>query len=160
MGRALHSWPMPSSLEPFSGTETFAAPQERVFAVVTNLDALAAAMPGLVSSEKADEWTLKAVVRPGLSFLGGQIKLTVSIAEKSPPDSALLRVAGQSIGVSMNIESRLKLSPAEGGTKLDWEARVFDMKGLIAAVPAGLIRAAAQKVIGDGWNALRKQVEE
>ena len=151
---------MPSSLEPFSGTEPFAAPRERVFAVLTDLDALAAAMPGLVSSARVDQRTLKAVVKPGLSFLGGQIKLTVSIVETSGPDSALLRVEGKSIGVSMNVESRLKLSPAEGGgTKLDWEARVYDMKGLIAAVPAGLIRAAAEKVIRDGWQALRGQVE-
>lgn len=151
---------MPAALEPFSGSETFAAPQQRVFDVVTNLDTLAAAMPGLVSSEKLDEGTLKAVVRPGLAFLGGQIRLTVSIVETSPPDSAVLRVEGKSIGVSMKVESRLKLSPAEGGgTRLDWEARVYDMKGLIAAAPAGLIRAAAQKVINDGWNALRERVE-
>ena len=56
---------MPSSLEPFSGTETFSATPERVFAVLTNLDALASAMPGLVSSEKVDQLTLKAVVKPG-----------------------------------------------------------------------------------------------
>ena len=138
---------MPSSLEPFSGSETFSAPPQRVFEVVTNLDTLASAMPGRVSSEKVDERTLKAVVKPGLAFLGGQIKLTVSIVETSPPDSAVMRVEGKSIGVSMNVESRLKLSPAEGGTRLDWEARVYDMKGLIAAAPAGLIRAAAQKVL-------------
>ena len=117
-------------------------------------------MPGRVSSEKVDERTLKAVVKPGLAFLGGQIKLTVSIVETSPPDSAVMRVEGKSIGVSMNVESRLKLSPADGGTRLDWEARVYDMKGLIAAAPAGLIRAAAQKVIGDGWSALREKVEK
>lgn len=152
---------MPSSLDPFSGAETFAAPPESVFAVLTDLDALPAAMPGLVSSEKVDDRTLKAIVRPGFSFMTGQIRLTLTIPESRPPKFALMRVAAASIGVGMNIESKLNLSPIEEGrsTRMAWEARVFDMKGLITAVPAGLIRAAADKVITDGWKSLRARIE-
>lgn len=152
---------MPTSLEPFSGEEVFEAPPERVFAVLTDLDALPTAMAGLVSSEKVDDRTLRAVVRPGFSFMSGQIRLTLSISETLPPKFALMRVAAASIGVGMNIESKLNLSPIEEGrnTRLAWEARVHDMKGLITAVPAGLIRAAADKVIRDGWKSLRARIE-
>src|SRR5688500_18445750 len=152
---------MATSLEPFFGEETFAAPQAVVFGVLTDLDAVAAAMPGLVSSQKVDERTLKAVVRPGFSFMSGQVRMTLTLAEAQPPEFALMRVSAQSIGVSMNIESRLSLSPLDDGraTRLAWEARVYDMKGLISAVPAGLVRAAAEKVITDGWKALRVRIE-
>lgn len=152
---------MPTALDPFSGEETFAAPPERVFAVLTDLDALPTAMAGLVSSENVDDRTLRAVVRPGFSFMSGQIRLTLSISETLPPKFALMRVAAASIGVGMNIESKLNLSPIEEGrsTRLAWEARVHDMKGLITAVPAGLIRAAADKVIRDGWKSLRARIE-
>lgn len=151
---------MASSLEPFTGQETFAAPQERAFAVLTDLEAVVAAMPGLVSSERVDERAIKAVVRPGLSFLGGQVRQTLRLVEADPPRSALMRIDATSVGVSMSIETRLSLSGTEGGrTLLDWQVRVFDMNGLITAVPAGLIRAAAEKVISDGWKALTKRIE-
>jgi carbon monoxide dehydrogenase subunit G len=152
---------MPSSLEPFSGQETFVAPPQRVFDVLTDLDALPSAMPGLVSSEKVDDRTLSAVVRPGFSFMTGQIRLTLTVPEARPPKFALMRVAAASIGFGMNIESKLNLSPIEESrsTLLAWEARVYDMKGLITAVPAGLIRAAADKVITDGWKSLRAGIE-
>ena len=152
---------VPASLEPFSGEETFAAPPAVVFGGLTDLQAVAAAMPGLVSSQKVDERTVKALVRPAFSFMSGQVRVTLTLVEAQPPDSALMRVAAQSIGVSMNIESRLSLSPLDDGraTRLAWESRVYDMKGLISAVPAGLVRAAAQKVIADGWKALRVRIE-
>src|SRR5687768_9552171 len=153
---------MPTSLEPFFGEETFAAPPQRVFAVLTDLDALPAAMPGLVSSQRVDDRTLKAVVRPGFSFMAGQIRLILTIPESRPAKFALMRVAATSIGVAMSIESKLNLSPVGDGqhTRLAWEARVHDMKGLITAVPAGLIRAAADKVITDGWKSLRTCIEQ
>jgi carbon monoxide dehydrogenase subunit G len=153
---------MPASLEPFSGVETFTAPPAQVFAALTDLDALPAAMPGLVSSERVDDRTLKAVVRPGLTFMAGQIRLTLTLEERRPPAFAVMRVVAASIGVAMNIDTKLDLSPIgeEGqSTRLNWEARVHDMRGLITAVPGGLIRAAADKVITDGWKAMRSRIE-
>jgi carbon monoxide dehydrogenase subunit G len=152
---------MPTALDPFSGDETFAAPPSRAFAVLTDLDALAAAMPGLVSSERVDERTLKAVVRPGLSFMTGQVRLTLVLVEARPDEHATMHVAAASIGVGLSIDAELSLSPLDDGrrTRLAWEARVHDMKGLIAAVPAGLVRAAADKVITDGWQSLRPRIE-
>ena len=153
---------MPTSLDPFSGEETFAAPPAQVFAALTDLDALPAAMPGLVSSERVDDRTLKAVVRPGFTFMAGQIRLTLTLEESRPPEFVMMRVAAASIGVGMNIETKLNLASigVDGQhTRLNWEARVYDMKGLITAVPGGLIRAAADKVITDGWKALRSRIE-
>ena len=111
---------------------------------------------------RADARTLKAVVRPGFSFLGGQIRLTVTLAESTPPTGALMRVHAQGIGVQMNVESRLALEPLDGGarTRLAWTARGHDFKGLVVAVPATLVRAAADKTITDGWRALRPRIEQ
>ena len=153
---------MPASLEPFSGEELFNATPKKAFAVLTDLEALPSAMPGVASSQRLDERTLKATVRPGFSFVGGQIRLTLHLVEASAPASAVMRVEAQGIGMSMQVESRLVLSPLDDGrrTRLAWVARVSEIKGLITAVPAGLIRAAAEKTISDGWNRLRARIEE
>ncbi len=152
---------MATSLEPFSGEETLAATPERVYAALTDLDSLAKSMPGLVSSERLDDRTLRAVVRPGFSFIRANLKLNVSLTDSKPPTDAALRIMAQSIGVSMQVDSRVKIEGHDGGstTKVLWEARVGELSGLVAAVGPSLIRAAADKVIRDGWEAIRKQVE-
>jgi len=144
----------------FGGEEHFSASPEKLFELLTNLDAMAATIPDLVSAEKVDERTMKCVVRPGFSFLRGTMKLTISLGEVQRPESAAMSVAAQGIGVSMNVISQLNISPAEGGSRLDWTARIQELKGLISAVSPGLIKAAADQVIRHAWSQVRQQLGE
>ena len=70
----------------FGGQERFAASPEKVYALLTNLDAMAATIPDLVSAEKSDDArTLKCVVRPGFSFLRGTMRLAISLGDCRSP---------------------------------------------------------------------------
>jgi carbon monoxide dehydrogenase subunit G len=153
---------MTASLEPFAGLETLAATPPRVFAALTDLEALARAMPGLVSCERGEGAVppqVKAVVRPGLSFLSANLRLGITLAQAVAPKSATIHVAAQSIGVSMRIEANIRIEPkGENAALVSWEARVDQMSGLITAVGPSLIRAAADKVIRDGWDAIRRSL--
>jgi uncharacterized protein len=151
---------MGNPVNEFGGVEHFAAPPEKLYALLTDLDAMAATIPDLVSSEKVDARTLKCVVRPGFSFLRGTMKLTIVLGETQPPTSAAMSVAAQGIGVAMNVLSQLTISPAPDGSRLDWTARIQELKGLISAVSPGLIKAAADQVIRHAWNQVRKQLDE
>ena len=144
----------------FGGEEHFRASPEKLYGLLTNLDALAATIPDLVSSERADERTLKCVVRPGFSFLRGTMKLAISLGETSPPECATMSVAAQGIGVGMNVISQLAIAADGDGSKLTWSANVAELKGLIAAVSPGLISAAADQVIRHAWTQVRKQLGE
>jgi carbon monoxide dehydrogenase subunit G len=152
---------MATTIEPLTGTEVFAASPSRVHATLTDLDVLSQVMPGAVAAERVDDRTIRCTVRPGFSFLRASMRVTVTIADSAPPSSVTIHMAAQGIGVSMNVESRLRISPEQGGAacRLDWEARITEMKGLITAVSPGLIRAAADQVVRDGWKALRLRVE-
>ncbi|HEX4130513.1 MAG TPA: carbon monoxide dehydrogenase subunit G [Pirellulales bacterium] len=143
----------------FSGEEHFAAPPERVFAVLTDLDTIAATIPDLQSSERVDANTLKCVVRPGFSFLRGTLKLTLTVADVVPPTSATMHVEGQGIGMGMTVDSRLRLGPEPGGTKLAWAAEVSQLKGLVATISAALITAAADQIVRNAWQQVRAKVE-
>src|SRR5688500_3780765 len=96
----------------FGGEELFAAPQQTVYAMLVDLDALAAGIPDVVSAERVDDHSLRAVVRPGFSFLRGTMKLKIELSELEPPTSALMRIDSQGIGVSMVVESRMRLEPS------------------------------------------------
>ena len=144
----------------FGGEERFASPPEKVYRLLTDLDVMAATIPDVVSSEKVDDNTLKCVVRPGFSFLRGKLKLAISLAETHPPQSAVMNVSGQGIGVSMDVVSRLNLAAEGDGTLLTWSASVEQLKGLIAAVSPSLIKAAADQVIRHAWKQVRTQLGE
>jgi carbon monoxide dehydrogenase subunit G len=143
----------------FGGEERFDAPPQKVYALLTDLDAMARTIPDLVSAEKADERTLRCVVRPGFSFLRGTMKLAISLADCQPPEQAAMNVEAQGIGVAMTVASQLRVVPEGDGTLLAWQARVEQLKGLIAAVSPGLIKAAADQVIRHAWGEVRKELE-
>jgi carbon monoxide dehydrogenase subunit G len=143
----------------FHGTEQFAVTPQRLFAVVTDLDALAASIPDLVSSERVDERSLRCVVRPGFSFLRGSLKLHLRLDDLQPPETAKMLVDSQGIGVTMRAESQLRITPESAGSRLDWETRVVEMKGLIASVSPGLIQAAANQVTKTAWQKFRERLD-
>lgn len=144
----------------FGGEETFAAPPEKLFGLLTNLDAMAATIPDLESSEKVDDHTLKCVVRPGFSFLRGKMNLAISLGETSPPKRAAMNVTASGIGVSMEVVSQLDVSAEGAGSRLKWSARVDKRKGLISAVSPTLIKGAADQVIRHAWQQVRQQLGE
>ena len=150
---------MTSPIE-FAGEEQFQASSDRVYALLTDLDAMAGTIPDLVSSERTGDRTLKCVVRPGFSFLRGTMKLQIDLADLQPPERAVMQVAAQGIGVSMRIVSQLQVTPEGSGAKLVWSAQVDQLKGLVAALSPSLIKAAADQVIRHAWTQVRKQLGE
>jgi carbon monoxide dehydrogenase subunit G len=157
----------------FGGVEEFTATAARVFAVVTDFDVLARVLPDVESSERVDANTLRCVVRPGFSFLRGKLNVTIVRQDQAAgdPRSARYRVESKAIGVQIVVETSLRVeasptgdaaadaSEAAGGkagerAKLHWQARVVERKGLVAAVSASLLKAAAEKVIQATWQRL------
>lgn len=144
----------------FGGEEHFTASADRVYALLTNLDAMAGTIPDLVSSEKVDDLTMKCVIKPGFSFLRGTMRTTISLSECQSPERATMNVDAQGIGVGMGIVSQLRVVPEGTGSRLEWNARIEHVKGLISAVSPSLIKAAADQVIRHAWSSVRKELGE
>ncbi|HET6883255.1 MAG TPA: SRPBCC domain-containing protein [Pirellulales bacterium] len=144
----------------FGGDESFATAPERLFATLTDLDTLAGTIPDLVSSERPDPQTLKCVVKPRFSFLRASLRLTISLTDVVPPHSALMHIAGQGIGASIEISSSLNIEPEGAGSRLHWAATIERTGGLMATVPAGLMKGAADQVIRQAWQQVRVRLGE
>lgn len=151
---------MTNAATQFGGEEIFAASPERAFAVLTDLDALAASIPDLVSAERPDANTLRCVVKPGFSFLRGTLKLAITIADLEPPHSATMTVVAQGIGVSMQVRSSIEIEAAETGSRLRWSATLERMTGLLSSVSPGLVKAAADQTIRHAWRQVRQRLGE
>lgn len=147
-----------SNLPEFGGEEVFDAPPERVYAAVTDLDTLASTIPDMVSSERPDSQTLKCVVKPHFSFLRATLRLTITLTDLHAPESATMHITAQGIGASLDISSSLRIEPQGSGARLHWTARIDRAGGLMATVPAGLMKGAADTVIRQGWQQVRERL--
>ncbi|MFT3685946.1 MAG: SRPBCC domain-containing protein [Phycisphaerales bacterium] len=151
---------MASLTDPFSGEETFNASPAKVFAVLTNLDTYAKAIPGLVSAEKAaDGKSMKIAVKPGLSFIGGTVKANMRIPETKQDQGLLMVIESSGVGMTLDLEAGMDIAPEGTGAKVKWTGRVTKYSGLVKLAPPALVRGAADKVVKDGWAELRKQIE-
>ncbi|HEX5444636.1 MAG TPA: SRPBCC domain-containing protein [Pirellulales bacterium] len=144
----------------FGGEEKFAAPPERLFAMLTDLDALAASIPDLVSADRPDANTLHCVVKPGFSFLRGTLRLAIAVEDVQPPRSAAMTIAAHGIGVSMQVRSSIEVEPADTGSRLRWTASLERMTGLLSSVSPGLVKAAADQTIRHAWRQVRQRLGE
>lgn len=142
------------------GVEHFKSPPEEVYRVVTDIDLMPELIPDLQSFEKVNDHHLKCVVRPGFSFIRGKLNISIQMKDLQPPESALMQIAARGIGTEIDIESRFKLTPENGGTEMAWAAKVVRLKGLVATVSPALTSAAAGVVLRTGWEQIRKQLGE
>jgi carbon monoxide dehydrogenase subunit G len=151
---------MSSAALEFGGTELFEATPQRLFEVLTDLDMLPQSIPDLQSSERIDERILRCVVRPGLAFIRGTMKLRIELLDLQPPTAATMQIDAQGIGATIQVQSQMKLTAEGPATRLDWEAAITQRKGLVATVSAALIRGAADQVMRHGWEQIRAKLAE
>ena len=147
--------------EPFSGTEILDAPPHEVHAFLVDLDRLVAIVPGLVKKEIGEDGICRTTIRPGFSFIKANLKQDFQIIDHVPHEKVVVGVEAKGIGNKFGVKSTLDLVPHEDDrTKLDWEAEIVHMSGLVAAVGTTIIRAAADQVIKQGFEAMRKAIAE
>src|SRR5262249_38743132 len=90
--------------------------------------------------------------------LRGTLKLTISIVDLKPPESASMKVSAAGIGARIEVTSSLQIAAAETGSALTWSASVTELKGLAATISRPLISAAADQGIRKAWQGLRKDL--
>jgi carbon monoxide dehydrogenase subunit G len=102
-----------------AGERTFAAPPERVFALLTDPDVIAGAMPGVRSHRVLDEDHWEAKVKLPLPLLPA-VTVQMEVVERRPPTHAGLRAHSHVV----QITSRFDLRPEGPGTAMRWQTEV------------------------------------
>jgi carbon monoxide dehydrogenase subunit G len=109
-----------------------------------------------ISVSEADQAV--CTIRPGFAFARGTLKLTILVAEAVPESRIRLLLQTKGIGSSSEVEATLTLTAQDNGTRIHWTVDILNLGGLLKAVPHGLIKAAAQKVIADLWASVEAQL--
>ena len=145
----------------FQGTLTIAAPRPRVWAFLTDAEAVGACAPGLESLE---------IVTPGERFRAvaavgfGNVKVRfvneVDWLELEEPTHARMKVHGTAPGSAVDATSEMELADrADGATELRWSADVA-VVGTIASLAARLMGGVAQRLTDAFFERVRARIEE
>ena len=111
-----------------SGERRFAAPPERVFALLTDADVVASAMPAVRSHSviDADHWEAK--VKPPLP-LAPTLTIRFEVQERRPYEHAALRAHGG----GADVLSRFDLQADAEGTTMRWETQL-ELGGVLGKI--------------------------
>lgn len=142
-----------------TGTQTFNAPRERVWAALLDIEALKRLIPGVESLEEVEPNTYRGVARIGVANIKGEYTGTVRLSDLNPPES--YSIAGEGRGKPGHVKGHgwIRLTEdAPTTTTLHFEGDL-QVGGPVAAVGQRLIEGAAKMLVNQGLKALAAHVE-
>ena len=143
----------------FSGTQTVAAPIEKVWAFLFDVNNVAACAPGFQSLEVLEEEQWKAVVAVGVGAVKAKFTVNITRPEMQEPEHMTMKGRGKAPGSAVDLFGDMLLTSLEGGeTRMDWKATVT-VSGTIASVGARLLQGTAERLTGQFFECLRTKLQ-
>lgn len=143
----------------FSGTQTVAAPIEKVWAFLMDVNNVAACAPGFQSLEVLGEEHWKAVVAVGVGAVKAKFTMDVTRDEMQEPEHMLIKGRGKAPGSAVDMSGQMHLSTTSSEeTQMDWKASVV-VSGTIASVGARLLQGTAERLTGQFFNCLKSTLQ-
>jgi carbon monoxide dehydrogenase subunit G len=143
----------------FEGDRRFAHPPAVVWPKFRDARFLIECVPDGTPTGKPTQDHADARVRPAFAFVRGTMDIALDVAQSVENKSLLVRIKSKGVGTSSEVEALLEFSDRDRGTYLHWTAEIKQLGGLLKAVPSGLIKGAAQKVIDGLWQRVTQRIE-
>jgi carbon monoxide dehydrogenase subunit G len=142
----------------FEGDKEFQLPAASLWGKLSDARFLVQCIPDVQSVSQAGPDAAAFTIRPGFSFVRGTLDVNLRVTEAIEQKSLRLHVASRGIGSTSALEAGFTLLPQSEHTEVHWTVDVTALGGLLKAVPQGLIKASAQKVIADVWASVEKNL--
>jgi carbon monoxide dehydrogenase subunit G len=142
----------------FDGKKTLVQNAEVCWNRLCDPGFLGRCIPDAESVSQSEPGKIQVKLRPGVSFVRGTLDVTIQIEKGEPEKSVRYSIHSRAIGSTSDAAATVRLEPAPVGTEVQWTVTIKTLGGLLKAVPHGLIKASAQKVITDIWSAVERQL--
>jgi carbon monoxide dehydrogenase subunit G len=134
------------------GQRRFSAPPERVFAVLTDPDVIASALPAMRSHSVVDEDHWVGKVKPPLPF-APSLTVRFEVLDRRPPEHAALHAHGGGVDCT----STFDLAADEAGTTMRWRTELH-LSGFLARFGGHGLEAVAQRQAARTLDAVERAV--
>jgi len=142
-----------------SGRTTIQAPRARVWAFLSDLDAMSGCTPDPGTIERVDDRHARIRATVGSGFLASELAVDLQLESLEPPDRVTIAATGQAAGTRLVGRVQVALGgPPEGPTTLDWQAHV-DLSGTFAAMGERMVEGSGRPLIERALDCVRSKVE-
>ncbi len=143
----------------FSGTQTIAAPIDKVWTFLLDVNNVAACAPGFQSLEILGEAGWKANVSVGVGSVKAKFVLDVTRPEMHEPEQMVVKARGKAPGSAVDLSGNMQLTAVDNAqTRMDWQANVV-VSGTIASVSGRLLQGTAEKITGQFFECLKSKLQ-
>jgi carbon monoxide dehydrogenase subunit G len=143
----------------FSGTQTIAAPIDKVWSFLVDVNNVAACAPGFQSLEVQGEEHWKAVVAVGIGAVKAKFTMDVTRPEMHEREAMIVKGRGKAPGSAVDMSGDMRLTALDDGqTQMDWKATVI-VSGTIASVGARLMQGTAERLTGQFFDCLKTTLQ-
>lgn len=142
-----------------SGSYTFNAPQDEVWALLMDPQVISKAIPGVENFHEVAENDYEAQIKLGIGAISGQYAGRVTITDVQPPTHYKMTVGGKGQRGFVNGTGEINLEPQEGKTVVHYTGDAA-LGGQLAGIGQRLIEGAARTIINQGFKSLEGQLAE
>lgn len=143
----------------FEGERSFSLAPDELLARLSDVAFLVECMPDVEAVHTCTTDQARVTIQPGLSFVRGALEVELGLHPQTAPGALGIHLTSRGIGSSADVVTHLQTLPADGGSLVRWSAEVVRLGGLLKLAPQGLIRGAAEKVINDAWDRVKRRLE-
>ena len=142
------------------GTTNIRAPRDQVWAFVTDANKVSECAPGVQSVEiVTPDQKFRVVASVGFGSVKATFVTDIEWLELDAPNRAKMKAHGKASGSAMDAISEMKLADGrDGSTDMKWTADVT-VVGSIASLAARLMGSVTQKLTGEFFNCMKKNIE-
>lgn len=142
-----------------SGSYTFDAPQEEVWALLMDPGAISKAIPGVESFTPVGDNDYEAQLKLGIGAISGQYAGRVTITDIQPPTHYKMTIGGKGQRGFVNGTGEINLEPQDSKTVIHYTGDAA-LGGQLAGIGQRLIEGAARTLINQGLKSLEGQLAE
>ncbi len=140
-----------------SGSYTFDAPQDDVWALLMDPDAISQAIPGVEKFHAVGENDYETHLKIGLGAVSGQYTGRVTLSDIDAPTHYHMKIGGKGQRGFVNGEGTITLEPQNGKTVVHYTGDAA-LGGQLAGVAQRLVEGAARTLINQGFKSLEAQL--
>lgn len=142
-----------------SGEHTFAAARERVYEAFTDPEVLRKVLPGCDEFRETGPEDYHVTITVSLIAFKATVSGDVTITERVPPESYLVKVTGSGSLGSLAVDAVMRLTGGYPSTKVDYELDI-QTTGVLMTMGAPVIEPAAKMIMGQFMGSMEKVIAE
>ncbi len=136
-----------------NGSASVAAPMPDVWKALQDPAVLVRTIPGCESLDEVAPDTYAMKIKAGVASIKGTYAGQVALSDPEPPHAFTLRAKGQGAPGTVDATVRVRLSEADGGTRVDYDADAT-VGGMIGGVGQRMLASVGRKTAGEFFAAV------